>query len=181
MKADIERYKKKQVDSETQEETEKSFYDLEEKQKIKVGVKKRLQVMSLYIDKWPQGMVIGLKPENLPKTLSQLYKISDEIWYLAGDRSIDINWYNKRHQLTKIYIVTELYMLQDKSQGYEQTWQFLDRRLDEMNTILNLMDQKSMTGILGSLSIGATAIASIFSKENLQMDDSLMDKYKEML
>ena len=60
-------------------------------------------------------MVIGLKPENLPKTLSQLYKISDEIWYLAGDRSIDINWYNKRHQLTKIYIVTELYMLQDKS------------------------------------------------------------------
>ena len=60
-------------------------------------------------------MVIGLKPENLPKTLSQLYKISDEIWYLAGDRSIDINWYNKRHQLTKVYIVTELYMLQDKS------------------------------------------------------------------
>lgn len=88
--------------------------------------------MSLYIDKWPQAMALGLRPENLPTTLSQLFKISDEIWYLAGDRSTDIKWYNKRHLLTKVYIVTELFMLQDKSQGFEDTWQFLDRRLDEM-------------------------------------------------
>lgn len=97
MKTDIERYQKKRVDPETGEEVDLGFADLDEKQKIRVGVKRRLQAMSLYIDKWPQGMALGLKPENLPTTLSQLYKISDEIWYLAGDRSIDINWYNKRH------------------------------------------------------------------------------------
>lgn len=72
-------------------------------------------------------------------------------------------------------------MLQDKSQGFEKSWHFLDRRLDEMYTILDLMDKQSLTGILGSLSVGASAIGSIFSRENLSMDDSLMMKYQEML
>ena len=31
------------------------------------------------------------------------------------------------------------------------------------------------------MSVGATALASIFSKDNLSMDDSLMEKYKEFL
>lgn len=122
MKTDIGRYHQKRLEQETGEEIDIGFDDLEEKEKIKVGIQKRLQVMSLYIEKWPQAMAIGLRPENLSTTLSNLYKISDEIWYVAGDRSTHISWYNKRHQLTKLYIVTELYMLQDKSQGFEQTW-----------------------------------------------------------
>lgn len=121
MRVDVERYHHKELNSETGEETDVVFTDLDERQKIKVGVEKRLQVMSLYIDKWPQGMALGLRPENLSTTLSQLYKISDEIWYLAGDRSTSFEWYNKRHQLLKVYIAAELYMLQDKSQGFAQT------------------------------------------------------------
>ena len=56
----------------------------------------------------------------------------DEIWYMAGDRSTDINWYTKRGLLKTVYISTELYMLQDKSHNHEQTWKFLERRIDEM-------------------------------------------------
>lgn len=82
-----------------------------------------------------------MKPQNLPTTLSQIYKISDEIWYLAGDRSIDINWYTKRHMLTKVYCLTELYMLQDKSEGFNDTWHFLERRLDEMEVMLQILDK----------------------------------------
>ena len=74
--------------------------------------------MGLYVDKWPQGMALGLRPGNLATTLAQLYRISDEVWFVAGDRSTDLSWYNKRHQLTKVFVVTELFMLQDKSQGF---------------------------------------------------------------
>jgi ubiquinone biosynthesis protein COQ9 len=45
-------------------------------------------------------MALGLKPQNLPTTLSKLGAISDEIWYLSGDQSTDINWYTKRALLT---------------------------------------------------------------------------------
>jgi ubiquinone biosynthesis protein COQ9 len=37
--------------------------------------------------------------------------------------------------VSKLYTVTELYMLQDKSDNKEATWEFLDRRLDEVMII----------------------------------------------
>ena len=134
MKMDIFRYHKEVEDEATGEKKEIKFEDLDQLDKIRVGIKRRLQEMTPYLDKWPQGMALGLKPQNLTTTMSQLYNISDEIWYLAGDRSTDINWYTKRHLLTKVYCLTELYMIQDKSQGFSDTWEFLDRRLQEMET-----------------------------------------------
>ena len=38
-------------------------------------------------------MGLGAYPSNLPTTISKLMKISDDIWYIAGDRSIDVNNY----------------------------------------------------------------------------------------
>ena len=38
------------------------FDALKTPQKIKLGVKTRLELMSPYIDKWPQAMALGLKP-----------------------------------------------------------------------------------------------------------------------
>lgn len=35
--------------------------------------------------------------------------------------------------------------------------------------------------MMGSLSIGVSAMTSVFSMENLQMNDTLMEKYQEML
>lgn len=91
--------------------------------------------MKPYIDKWPQAMALGLQPRNLPTTLEQLHAISDEIWHLAGDKSTDLNWYTKRALLTKVYVMTETHMIADKSEDYFETWQFLDRRLDEVVTV----------------------------------------------
>lgn len=103
------------------------------------------------------------------------------MWYLAGDRSTDINYYTKRHLLAKVYCITELYMIQDKSQGFNDTWEFLDRRLHEMESMLRVLDKQQASGILGSLSIGLSSLASVFSSSNLSMDDSIMQKYQEML
>jgi len=37
--------------------------------------------------------------------------------------------------LAGIYAATELYMVQDKSADYEETWRFMQRRFDDMKTI----------------------------------------------
>ena len=94
-------------------------------------------------------MALGLKPRNLPTTLLQLHNISDEIWDLAGDKSTDYNWYTKRAILTKIYVATEVYMLQDKSNNHEATWEFLDRRMNDQKNFADLL--KGSKGFTDSL------------------------------
>ena len=44
-----------------------------------------------------------------------------------------INWYTKRGMLAGIYKSTEIYMLQDKSEDFQDTWEFLDRRVEDVS------------------------------------------------
>lgn len=43
---------------------------------------------------------------NIPTSISELAKLSDEMWYLAGDTSVDTSWYTKRATLSTVYAST---------------------------------------------------------------------------
>lgn len=43
-----------------------------------------------------------------------------------------MNWYTKRAALTGIYNTTELVMLQDSSPDFQDTWNFLDNRIQDI-------------------------------------------------
>lgn len=45
--------------------------------------------------------------------------------------------------MNKIYVATELYLLQDDSAQNEATWEFLERRIDNVSEIGRIMNQKS--------------------------------------
>lgn len=83
------------------------------------------------------------QPTYAPSSLAELARLSDEIWYLAGDKSVDSSWYTKRASLSAIYSATEVFMTQDTSQNWIETEQFLDSRLDDITKI---------GGFLGALS-----------------------------
>ena len=100
-------------------------------ERIKFGARTRLEMLEPLIATWPQGMALGALPQNAPHTAKKLIQLSDEIWYFAGDKSTDLSWYTKRAILTGIYASTELFMLNDKSPDFQDTWAFLDRRVDE--------------------------------------------------
>ena len=51
------------------DEVEVPYQELGTTEKVRVGVKTRLLLMSPYIEKWPQAMALGLKPRNLPTTV----------------------------------------------------------------------------------------------------------------
>jgi ubiquinone biosynthesis protein COQ9 len=75
------------------------------------------------------------QPSNIPTSLKELAALSDEIWFLSGDTSVDTSWYTKRASLSTIYAATELFMTTDKSPDYVDTREFLDRRFRDVQIV----------------------------------------------
>lgn len=112
------------------------------------AIRLRLEMIIPYKDSWPQALAIMTLPQNVPTSLAQLLTLVDDICYSAGDRAVDIGWYTRRIGIASIYKMVELYLLQDKSPGHQQTWEFLDRRMDEgiqVQEFLSSSDQKTQT------------------------------------
>eukprot|EP00894_Picocystis_sp_ML_P002952 jgi/Pico_ML_1/53469/g4006.t1 len=99
---------------------------------IKTAVKIRLEMLQPYVNVWPQALAILAQPRNVPGAVSKMAKMVDDIWIVAGDTSEDYNWYTKRGLLAGLYSSTELYMLTDTSPHFEDTWKFLDRRIEDI-------------------------------------------------
>ena len=53
-----------------------------------------------------QAMAIKAYPNNLSSSLERFATMVDDIWYYAGDRSTDFNWYTKRGILAAVYCTT---------------------------------------------------------------------------
>ena len=94
------------------------------------------------------------QPSHVPTSIKELSLLSDEIWYLSGDTSVDSSWYTKRASLSTIYASTELFMTTDKSLNYNNTKEFLDRRFRDVQVV---------GGALGNMGqwVGFTAGAAL--------------------
>lgn len=79
------------------------------------------------------------QPTYVPASLGELAKLADEIWYLAGDQSVDSSWYTKRATLSTLYSATEVFMTQDRSANFTETEQFLNHRLEDVAKIGGLV------------------------------------------
>ncbi|XP_038561802.1 ubiquinone biosynthesis protein COQ9, mitochondrial [Micropterus salmoides] len=113
---------------------------------LRDAVETRLRMYIPYIESWPQAMSILLLPHNIPDSLKHLSTLVDDIWYYAGDRSTDMNWYTKRAALTGIYNTTELVMVQDSSPDFQDTWNFLDNRIQDVVNMATTAKQVQSTG-----------------------------------
>jgi ubiquinone biosynthesis protein COQ9 len=72
------------------------------------------------------------QPSYVPYSISELGRLSDEMWFLAGDTSVDTSWYTKRGTLAVIYASAEVYQTQDTSPNFTDTEKFVDSRLEEL-------------------------------------------------
>ncbi|XP_054900188.1 ubiquinone biosynthesis protein COQ9, mitochondrial isoform X2 [Poeciliopsis prolifica] len=113
---------------------------------LRDAVETRLRMYIPYMESWPQAMSILLLPHNIPDSLKHLSTMVDDIWYYAGDRSTDMNWYTKRAVLTGLYNATELVMLQDSSPDFQDTWTFLDNRIQDVTNMAVTAQQMKLTG-----------------------------------
>ena len=102
------------------------------RERIATAVRIRIEILAPHREAVRRGLTFLALPQNGSLGLKCLYRTVDNIWYAAGDRSTDYNFYSKRLLLAGVYSSTTLYWLNDKSEGFEATWRFLDRRISEV-------------------------------------------------
>lgn len=79
-----------------------------------------------------RGVTFFALPQNAAEGAQAIWRTADLIWTALGDSSQDINWYSKRAILSGVYSSTVLYWLGDTTPGYSATWDFLDRRIEDV-------------------------------------------------
>ena len=103
--------------------------------KVKTLTMTRLRANKDIIHQWQGALGYMSLLGNIPASLKELNALSDEIWYLAGDTTVDFSWYTKRASLSAIYASSELFMTTDTSKDYAATEEFLDRRLEDIQKV----------------------------------------------
>ncbi|KAK9722361.1 Ubiquinone biosynthesis protein coq9, mitochondrial [Basidiobolus ranarum] len=75
-------------------------------EKVRKACITRLQYTMPYAENWSEAAAILAEPWNAEVALRHLGRLTDDIWYLAGDKSFDFNWYTKRFLLSGVYTST---------------------------------------------------------------------------
>jgi ubiquinone biosynthesis protein COQ9 len=123
---------------------------------IRDKVEQRLRMNAPFMSRWVEGLALAAQPLNLPATLQLEADLMDCMWHHAGDRAVDHNWYTKRLSLAAIYKATEMAMIEDRSEDFEQTWAFLDRRFED-----ELQFAKSMASLYDLQNVAAGVATTI--------------------
>jgi len=100
--------------------------------KIALAVRVRLEQAAPHREAIRRAVGLELLPFNLARAGTSIYRTVDAIWHAVGDTATDFSFYTKRALLAGVYASTLLYWLNDESEGFEDTWAFLDRRIDDV-------------------------------------------------
>lgn len=79
-----------------------------------------------------RGSALFALPHHAIEGAGLIWATADAIWTALGDSARDLNWYSKRASLSAVYGATVLFWLGDTSEGNSATWDFLDRRIDNV-------------------------------------------------
>lgn len=95
-----------------------------------------------------RGMTLFSLPQYAPTGGKLVWETCDLIWTSLGDTSDDFNWYSKRATLSAVYSSTVLFWLGDDSLDHHATWEFLDRRIDNVMQFEKLKGQVQSNRLL---------------------------------
>lgn len=98
--------------------------------RIALAVRTRLELADRELVR--RGTTLFSLPLHAADGARAVWGTADRIWTALGDSSRDINWYTKRASLSAVYGSTVLYWLGDDSTDRHATWEFLDRRIDQV-------------------------------------------------
>lgn len=105
--------------------------------RIALAVRLRIEAIS-DAEAVRRGSALFTLPQHAAEGARLVWGTADAIWVTLGDTSTDVNWYTKRVTLSAVYGSTVLYWLGDDSAGHGATWEFLDRRIENVMAIEKL-------------------------------------------
>ncbi len=107
-----------------------------------------------------RGTTLFALPQHAGDGAKAIWGTADIIWDALGDPSDDYNWYTKRATLSGVYSATVLYWLGDDSLDHQATWDFLDRRIENVMQIEKLKAQVNDNPLLKPLMAGPNWLLS---------------------
>ncbi len=130
------------------------------RERIKAAVNARIVVLRPHKDAARRAAAFLTLPQNAATGATLLYRTVDRMWREAGDTSTDFNFYTKRGILAGVYSSTMLRWFTDDSEDEKPTFEFLDRRIDDVmrfekfkaDAIETLSRLPSLSDILGRFS-----------------------------
>ncbi|NSX53717.1 COQ9 family protein [Parasulfitobacter algicola] len=133
--------------------------ELRFRDKIATAVQYRIEVIE---DKEAvrRGTALFALPQHATDGAKLIWGTCDLIWDTLGDTSDDINWYTKRATLSGVYGSTILYWLGDDSVGNQATWDFLNRRIDNVMQFEKIKAQVNDNPILKQVFAGPNWVLS---------------------
>ena len=63
-------------------------------------------LMCLWGEAYSKALAVMSLSQNVAGSVAELARLADEMWYLAGDKSVDFSWYTKRATLSAVYAST---------------------------------------------------------------------------
>lgn len=127
--------------------------------KVAAAVRYRLEVVG---DKEAvrRGATLFAMPQHAAEGTRLIWGTADAIWTALGDTSEDVNWYTKRATLSGVYSSTVLFWLGDDSPEHQATWDFLDRRIDNVMQVETLKASVNKNPLLKPLMAGPNWLMS---------------------
>ncbi len=119
------------------------------RERVALGVRRRLEALAPYREAVRRVLSFMALPQNAGLALRGTWRTVDAIWYAAGDTATDFNHYTKRGLLASVHASSVLYWLGDDSEGFADTWAYLDRRIEGILAVPRLQSRlkKAITAL----------------------------------
>lgn len=117
-----------------------------------------------------RGSTLFSLPQHAADGAAAIWGTADKIWTALGDSSRDVNWYTKRATLSAVYGSTVLYWLGDDSPGHFATWEFLDRRIENVMRFEKLKADAAKNPLVKALVAGPMKLIDRIKAPNLPAD-----------
>lgn len=128
--------------------------------RIAAGVRYRLEAASADKEAVRRGTSLFALPTHAADGAKLIWGTADAIWTALGDQSKDHNWYTKRATLSAVYGATVLFWLGDESEDHAATWDFLDRRIDNVMQFEKVKAQVNANPVTSKLMAGPNWLLS---------------------
>ena len=102
------------------------------RERVTFCVRRRIELVQSEREAVRRGATLFALPMNMPEGARAMWETADVIWRLCGDTATDYNWYTKRAILSGVYSSTVLFWLGDQDPHAAATWEFLDRRIEDV-------------------------------------------------
>ena len=100
--------------------------------RIRAAVLARIDEAAAHPDALRRAIAILARPDHLGRAGKLAWRAADAMWRGIGDSSVDFAWYSKRATLAALYTATMAAWMDDDSEGFADTRDFLDRRIDDV-------------------------------------------------